>query len=95
MRTVWKFAMQPQECTMVPVGKVIHVGPQQISDSAPQVWVELDPDEATMRRPLWLFGTGHDIRDDDLIHVGSAVCANGSLVWHVYAQRNDTRVAFA
>lgn len=66
----------------VPEGRIVLVAAQTPGDSWPTVWVEQDPD-AKPTIPLVVHGTGHPI-DADSEHVGSAVCLNGALVWHVY-----------
>lgn len=69
----------------VPEGEVRLVAVQYVYDETPTVWVEhrlsVAPEEKML---LTLVGTGHPINEPGLEHVGSTVCANGHLVWHVF-----------
>jgi len=68
---------------VVPEGHVVHVGVQHLSDSLPTVWVQHDKDNHA-QMTLVVIGTGREFEPLGIEHVGSVVCANGQLVWHVY-----------
>ena len=63
-------------------GKVVLVA-CQYGPSVVQVWTE-EKDEPVMRSAM-VIGTGDDA-PDFTEHVGSALTAGGSIVWHVYAK---------
>ncbi len=69
-----------------PPGKVRLVAPQQPSASFPTLWVEhTDTDlKSETCHKYCIVGTGYDFVHG-MTHVGSCVCADGALVWHVYS----------
>lgn len=83
---IYKYEFGDTEAEIeVPEGWVRHVAVQYPFQPTPTVWVEHQlpiPDE---KMRLRLFGTGHAINGPSgWWFVGSAVCANGELVWHVH-----------
>jgi hypothetical protein len=67
----------------VPEGEVRLVAARRPSDVAPTVWVE-HPLQPGPKMRLRLYGTGDAINRPGWTFVGSAVCANGEGVWHVF-----------
>ena len=63
-------------------GKVVMVACQYGPESA-QVWTE--ESGVGYDRQAQVYGTGHHI-PGDWSHLGSAVAADGRLVWHLYAE---------
>lgn len=67
--------------------RVVLIAAQRSSDQLPTIWVEQPlPDRLTHTREVRLFtvvGTGDPYDPADGNWVGSAVCANGDLIWHV------------
>lgn len=73
---------------VIPAGDVLHVAAQYPYDELPTLWVRHTVDQTReenlpARVSYLIVGTGHPY-PADLQHVGSAVCANGALVWHVF-----------
>lgn len=74
--------------------RVVHVAAQRPSDDFPTVWIEYATHQvdayilngAAVHRGVHVVGTGHKFDDTGLEHLGSAVCDDGRLVWHVYAE---------
>lgn len=70
----------------VPFGKVVHIATQKPEDPVPTVWIEHNEWELEIedKMQLYLIGTGRWFDIESFRHLGSCVCADGSLVWHVY-----------
>lgn len=82
MKVVHKFPMAAPLMT-IPAGEIVHVAAQRPTDDWPTVWMLRDPDDTALMQTVEIRGTGHPV-EDNLTHVGSAVCAEGYLVWHVF-----------
>jgi len=85
MRRVHKYKVGP-EPTDVRVGitaKVVHFARQR---DEVFVWIEdLHDAYTSITLTLQIFGTGHEIFDDKLEHMGSL--SDGPWVWHLYGMR--------
>lgn len=89
MRTVWKYDIRVTDqvhIEMVPAGaSVLHVAAQGKVVNRVSLWVMV-PDTAAPKEP-WAFhvyGTGHAMPDAGLAHLGTALAADGALVWHLF-----------
>lgn len=81
-----------------PKGKVVLVAPMLAHCELPTLWIEheveaiapvipnvgLDEKTDIPTDRYLVVGTGHSIHQEEVEHVGSCICANGALVWHVY-----------
>lgn len=79
----------------VPLGKVVLVGVQHPAQELPVLWIEHSlsphPEEDINTVDLQTFrivGTGHKMIMPNEEYVGSCICANGLLVWHVYRTKS-------
>lgn len=89
MKRVCKWTVPvDDEVHLIGNGKVVFVGCQYGPNSV-QVWTEEAAVAPHATRPVAAFGTGHEIPDSSR-HVGTAVTAGGSLVWHVFEVRETT-----
>ena len=89
MRTVWKYdlaALTIQSVAMPLNARIIHVAAQGGVPDAVQMWAEVETDEPQFFRRFAVGGTGHLVPDDGR-YVGTALAADGALVWHVYEVR--------
>lgn len=98
---VFKYPLSGLDECLIPAGAIVHVGIQHASDPLPTLWVQHvaewdddggEPPQVTTTRQLRIniVATGQPFTPDPSgsatdNHVGSAVCANGNLVWHIYA----------
>lgn len=90
-RVVFKYELEfgglgGQGITMPSGADIVMVGldPQRV----PCVWAEHLIDEAQMVvRKFFIFGTGHDITNDSLIHRGSFM--DNVFVWHLYEEGEE------
>lgn len=81
---IYKYAFGECAEIEVPEGEVRLVAAQQLHHAAPSVWIE-HPVAVVEKMRLRLFGTGESSNGrTGWVFVGSAVCMNGSGVWHVF-----------
>ena len=82
MRTIFKYdLMLGYNSLYLPDGyKVVHIAEQYGNLT---MWVEQSIQNSPNYRTFNVYGTGHQIPDDNAIHVGTALMSSG-LVWHVY-----------
>jgi hypothetical protein len=89
---IHKFPLE-NEVTVLPWGEVLHVQAQSPGDPMPTVWMRRNPydlESATddgSRQTVTIVGTGHEYDEETVgkFH-GTAVCANGVFVWHVFVK---------
>lgn len=82
-KIVYKYPLLYGSRFEIPEGKVTLVSAQERSDAHPTVWVEHEVGVLPQPMQLEVYGTGHSVLDMRE-HVGSCVCGDGQLVWHVY-----------
>lgn len=88
MRKIFKYLIAPdlqgEALVRMPAGsEILSFQPQ---GDALTVWAMVDPDAPPVFRKFLIFGTGQPIDDalaNNLTYVGTAVVANGTLVWHL------------
>ena len=82
MRRVYKYPIQLSdmvELSMPAGARVLLVAAQH---GVGTMWAEVDDLALYEVRRFRIFGTGHAIPDDSLIHVGSFL--DGDFVWHLF-----------
>lgn len=62
----------------------VHVGLDPTG--APNIWMEVNPSDPIKTVDLHVFGTGHEIDDPNLRHMGSFL-HQSTFMWHVYSRR--------
>lgn len=66
----------------LPVGaELLHV---DVQGAVPQLWALVDPNAETQRRTFILRGTGHEITDTIIRHIGTFLVSGGALVFHLF-----------
>lgn len=80
----WSVPVDDSRAHPIGSGPVLHVACQTSPDSV-EVWTLEDP--PTAWRPVRVYGTGQSI-PFGWSHIGSAVTAEGALVWHVFEAPN-------
>lgn len=89
MRKVFKYSFPTTDAFSLhmPKGaKIVLVEPQESIDPTlgACLWAEVNPEAPQEQRTFRLFGTGHVIADDNLVHVGSY--QHSVFVWHLYEE---------
>lgn len=88
-RAIYKYNAWKKDLSIeVPLGKVVLVGTQYPSDDLPTLWIEHRFSRGEINtidlQKFRIIGTGRKMIDPREEHVGSCICALGTLVWHVY-----------
>jgi len=86
MRAVYKYSIPVDDrehaVLMPPGAEIVHVACQDGPYSV-ELWATVDPDVTRAERTFIVAGTGHQYDDVQWKHVGSALTAEGALVWHL------------
>jgi hypothetical protein len=90
VRVVWKYVMGNDTTVDVlwpPGSRIVLIAAQKPGDYTPSVWIEhpRKPSDDDPKRTIAAFGSGHSV-PAGVQHLGSAVCAHGQGVWHLYAE---------
>src|SRR5690348_6448756 len=56
----------------------------QVQRGMPVLWALVDPTEDTETRYFYCFGTGHDIPNGALVHIGTVQLHGGNLILHFF-----------
>lgn len=84
MRAVWKFdlPMIDNPTIRMPAGaEILHIAEQA---GRVRLWALVDPDRFDESRSFRVAGTGHEIDDTHLSHVGTFLMHDSILVFHVF-----------
>lgn len=85
MKTIWKYKIPyPHDEVTIPLphgAKVLYFGLQK---GLTYIWVLVDTKQPTENRLFRMVGTGHDIPDESLDHIGTIQMSGGNLVWHLF-----------
>lgn len=84
MKTIWKFplAVQDRQDIQVPEGaSFLSVKTQNGSLC---LWAIVDPSQPKQRRTIEILGTGHKLDESEREYIGTAIMADGALVWHIF-----------
>lgn len=83
-RAVWKFGVPLGDVVTIdmPEGaQILHV---QAQNDIPCMWALVDPLAQRVSRRFRFAGTGHEISESPLEHVGSFFMREGALVFHLF-----------
>lgn len=88
MLKIFKYELQivdRQEISIPSPKRLLHVGEQ---DEKLFVWSIVTPDIFVIYPTiLRIFGTGHQIENEDITFIGTVQMSNG-LVWHIFTEDN-------
>lgn len=85
MKRVYKYDIGLYDFTEITMPKGSEVLCVKLQYGKPQLWALVNTDEKRMEeRTFRLAGTGHGIREDSLLYVGTVVMENDSLVLHLF-----------
>lgn len=82
--TVWKFSLNHktiQNVSMPVDAQILDVFGYDQQDVI-EMWALVDPEDVTESRTFVIAGTGHELPDMPLDHIGTA--QQGKYVWHVF-----------
>jgi len=83
MRTIWKYPLKLGANTleMPNAAQALSV---QAQDGVLYLWMLVRTEARTERRCFMVFGTGGEIPEKPLSHIGTVLCHGGVLVCHVF-----------
>lgn len=91
MRTIWKYPMpismfrgRPDSHMNIYVPSDYRVLSVQMQNGEPTMWCEVDPEAANVNQTVYVVGTGMELPDKKVRHIGSVI--DGSFVWHFYME---------
>ena len=83
MERIWKYPLEIEDrhdYVMPAKSEILHVGEQ---NEKLYVWIRSIEDAPRTKRRIVIYGTGHQIHNDNEKYVGTVIMSYG-LVWHVY-----------
>lgn len=83
MKTIYKYPLNPADLyILMPIGaKILSVAQQ---DNQICLWAEVDNEAPEGLVGFEVFGTGHEVPDNDREFIGTALINDGEFVFHVY-----------
>jgi hypothetical protein len=84
MKTVYKYPVPPDDTfeMMLPQGAQILTVDLQFGEM--QLWALIDPDAPLNRRRFRLAGTGHPIKERNLLYINTFQAHGGALILHLF-----------
>lgn len=96
MRRAYKYEIQLQEESTVEMPNGAEIIDSAARGDSIFLWAIVDPDEHLVERHFHVFGTGHDIDNDDLSYIDTAHTVQrifGSelrrYVWHIFEESTN------
>lgn len=89
MMTIYKYPLNIQELSKIPLPKNAKVLSFQFQHLVPCIWAQIDTEQPLVDRTFYIFGTGREFpKNIALNYIGT--CQESSLlssyVWHLYEQ---------
>ena len=85
MKTIYKYPIKivDHQVLNLPMGAEILT--VQTQKGEPFLWAKVDTDEReTTEVNIYVHGTGHPVRDETAVYLGTIQQFNGDLIWHVF-----------
>jgi len=86
MNAVYKYTLTMDDWVTINMPRGAEPLCVQVQDGHPCLWARVDPSAPRVARNFRIAGTGHDLGSDVGRHIDSFQMANGSLVFHVFAE---------
>lgn len=84
MKTIWKFPIETVDAQVVSMPEGARILSVASQNEQPCIWVMVETENKPVERKFSTYGTGHPIRDDFPVYVGTYMLSDGALVLHVY-----------
>ena len=87
MKIILKYELRLVDLQSVPIpcgAEVLHVG---VQNGDIYVWCLCDPQQKNVPMKFFIYGTGHDIKEPDIKHVGTVF--QRSFVWHIFMENKQ------
>jgi hypothetical protein len=81
---IYKYSLElvPEQQVEMPLGASILT--VQIQNDIPYLWALVDPKIHTVRRTIYIRGTGHEFDVKAFKYINTFQLLNGELIWHVF-----------
>lgn len=87
MTTIWKFPLNRVDKTTLSIPKDAKILCVQLQYSVPCLWAMVNPENERVERTFLIYGTGHEVVDEDVIeYLGTFQLLGGGLVFHVFEE---------
>lgn len=93
--TIYRFPIEITDCQIIEapgLGRFLTIEDRR---GKPELWAEVNPDAPSIKRRVWVVGTGnpipHEVRASDAEYVGHFLAADGRFVGHIYAAKFPER----
>lgn len=86
-QTIWKYQLNPETILEIPQdGQILAI---QVQNSAPYMWVLVNPQAPKVSRKFIAYGTGHLFESQGTIYRGTFQLPEDGLVFHVFEYREE------
>lgn len=84
MRTIWKYQLDVCDNQFLEMPKNAEMLTVQQQQGIEHLWAIVDPELPKETRHIRMYGTGHNISDDNLNYISTIQLLDGNLVFHVF-----------
>jgi hypothetical protein len=86
MKTIYKYTLDKDHNTILTMPKGAVVLTVDIQNEEICIWAKVDTNVETEERHFKMYGTGHEVLDNDtdLSYVGTVQLMSGQLIFHIY-----------
>ena len=86
MKTVYKYELEITDRQDIHLPKGAQFLSAQMQNGKLCVWALVESTREHVHRIFHVLGTGHPMRTDNLVYIGTAQMIGGGLVWHVFVE---------
>ena len=86
-KTIWRFELKTTDNQTIEMPVNAEILTVQTQNEIPCIWAFVDPTETKENRFIEIFGTGHEISQDENVnrnYLGTYQLNGGSLIFHVF-----------
>lgn len=84
MKRIFKYPVAINDYIEIEMPKGAQILDAQAQAEVPCIWALVDPSQPKETRRFRFAGTGHPIKETNLIHIGSFQMAGGALIFHMF-----------
>lgn len=84
MKTIWKFKLNVVDKESVVIPQGAQFLDAQMQGGVLTLWAVVDPHANIAKKTVYVRGTGHDMPEEDVEHIGTVQERAHALVWHVF-----------
>jgi hypothetical protein len=84
MQKIYKYELNPEDCQTISIPKGSQWLTLQMQLGVPCLWAKVDTENEMENRTIIMYGTGHLIKEEALVYLGTFQLMGGTLVFHVF-----------